>query len=146
MFNLDFESVQEQQPVKNGRYDVIITEATVKQSGPNAKVPGADYINLSIGFPAEPNAPNIWHMVSLPNEHDEKKSSDFKTLLLKRLAYAFKASLKSGDWTSQDVAFALLNCQANLEVRQVMIEQGSRKGEVANELVIPKLPNEGSGR
>ncbi len=139
MIRFNFEDAKESLPVKNGRYNLTVTAAEVKQSGEKSKNPGRDYLKITLGNEDDPSAPLIYHSVPLPHETDEKKSADFKTVLLKRFLYAFKVNLPSGEYNADDLTFKLLGARGYVEVKQ---GTPTDSGDVYNELVLGKVPNE----
>lgn len=139
MIRFNFEDAKESLPAKGGRYNLAVVAAEIKQSGERSKNPGRDYLKITLGFEDDPTTPNMYHSVPLPQEDDEKKSSDFKTLLLKRFLYAFKVNLPSGDYSTEDLTFKILGARAFVEVKQ---GTPNDNGDVYNELVLAKVPNE----
>lgn len=140
---INLDDVQEPKPVANGRYPLQITGAELTETGPNSKSPGSPIIKVSLGFTggskAEQNAPNVTHFVSLPNEMDEEKSANFKSLLLKRFLVLFNIPFNSTGIDTEELAFAMVGQEADVEVT---LGEPDDNGSVYNRLVIPRIRGE----
>lgn len=139
---INFDDIQEAQPVSGGRYDLTIVEAKVAQTGPQSKVPGSPQYRVSIALPLEYNAPNITHFVSLPAGPDDD-NADFKALLLKRFLTLFRVPHDNNGIDVERLAMEMVGCTANAEVK---LDEPDANGNVYNRLVVPRLPVEGSRR
>src|SRR5690606_40880560 len=85
-----FDEAVEATAAPSGKYELQITGAEVKQTGPNSANPGRDQLVFTIGFVDQSvNAPNIRHFGSLPHPDDEATKSRNKALMLKRFLVAF---------------------------------------------------------
>jgi hypothetical protein len=139
----NFDDVQEAKPAPAGRYALQITAAEVVQSGERSKNPGRPQYKVSIGFKDEPNVPNMRQYLSLPHEDDEQKSAEYKALLLKRFCHLFGVKLDSGGFDIEGLAMEMVGAEATAEVK---LGAPNDSGDVYNELVVPKIPNEGTGK
>jgi hypothetical protein len=139
---VNFDDVHEASPQPGGRYDLQIVAAEVAKTGPNSKVPGSPQFKVSIAF-ADPDvvAPTITQFVSLPNEQDEKKSSDFKVLLLKRFLTLFSVPYDRDGINVEKMAMDMVGCTANAEVT---LTDPDDNGNVYNRLVVPRMRDEGT--
>lgn len=138
----DLDNVAEQQAVPAGVYDLVITGAENRESGPNSKHPGAPMIRVSIAFKdLNLNAPNISHFISLPFGDDDENAS-FKLLQLKRFITLFGIPYENG-MDSDDLLMQMSGQEARA---QVNLSEPDDNGNVYNRLSVPRLPNEGEGR
>ncbi len=129
--NLNDPSVVESRPVPIGRYSLIvlsIEEATSKAGKPQ--------LIATIGIEGHETAPNIRHYMSLPASGDEPKSSQYKTLLLKRFAGAFKAPFDDNGFDTDK----WVGARATLGVG---LDKPEGSNESYNRLDLPKLSDEG---
>ncbi len=136
---VNFDDAVEPKPVSAGRYNLQITACEVAKTGPNSKVPGSPQFKASIAFADDPNAPNITQYISLPNEHDEPKSSNFKLLLLKRFLTLFKVPYESNGIDVEKMAMDMVGAVASAEV---ILSEPDDNGNVYNRLTVPRIPNE----
>lgn len=139
---VNFDDVQEPQPAPAGRYDLVITGAELAKTGPNSKNPGSPQFKVSIGLPDELNAPNLTQYISLPSEFDDKRSSDYKQLLLKRFLIMFKVPFSNTEIDTEKMAMDMVGCTATGEVQ---LTDPDDKGNVYNRLVVPRISTEASG-
>lgn len=139
--NVNFDDAVEANAVPEGRYDLQIVQAEVKQTGPNSTNPGRDQLVFSIGFQdTELNAPNIRHFVSLPHPDDEPDKARFKALNLKRFLVAFEVPFESNGIDLEAITFeALGKTASNVHVTQ---EAGQDGTSVYNRINLPKLPRQ----
>lgn len=131
-FNVDFDNVQEPQPVDPGMYNVQITGATLQES----KSSGRPMIKATIGNTDFPDAPVFNHYISLPSEGDEK--NDFKTLMLKRFLVLFKMNVSGGDIDYEELAVEMVGATAKVEIGKEVSQDGAG---VFNKLIVPRLKN-----
>lgn len=148
--NLNFDEAVEPQPLPRAKYQVQVTAAEEKVTGPNSKRPGSPQIRVTLGFTGpskeEQNAPPINHFISLPHEDDEAGAANFKVLLLKRFLTLFNVPFSNGDLDVEALCFDLIGRSANAEVT---LGEPDDNGNVYNSLVVPRIPNEptsGRGR
>lgn len=137
--NINFDDAQEASPAPAGRYNLQITDAKEVQTGPNSRRPGSPQLRFSIGFPDEPNTPNITEFRSLPNEDDDAQSANFKALLLKRFLTHFNIPFDSTGIDTERVCMEAVGCTATTEVT---LTEPDASGNVYNRMVIPRLRNE----
>ena len=139
MLELDFDNAMEPKPLAKGRYPVQITAGEVKETGPNSKHPGRPQLVFTVGFTGpsqeEQLAPTVRHYISLPHPDDEKKSFDFKLLMLKRFLVAFNLPVER-QFDPEQVAFAAIGSEADLEVD---LTEPDDNGNVYNRLVMPRI-------
>jgi hypothetical protein len=136
---VNFDDAQEAKPVPNGRYQLQITDAKEVQSGPNSKRPGSPQLRFSIGFPDEPNTPNITEFRSLPHEDDDASSANFKALLLKRFLVHFGIPFDSTGIDTERLCMEAVGASAMTEVK---LDEPDNQGNVYNRMVIPRLRDE----
>lgn len=141
MIPVNFDDVKEPQPVPSGRYNLQITAAEVAQSGAQSKRPGSPQFKVTIGLPEDLNAPNITQFISLPHEEDEKKSADYKALLLKRFLVLFNVPFDNSGVDPEKMAMEMVGCTATAEVK---LDDPDDKGNVYNRLVVPRISTEAS--
>lgn len=143
--NINFDDAVEPQPLPKGKYEVQITAAEEKVTGPNSKNPGSPQVVVTAGFigpsQEEQNAPTVRHFISLPAEGDEAKTANFKVLLLKRFMAAFGVPVPTGsqDLNVEDLCFSLVGRTATLEVS---LSEPNDSGDVYNGLIIPRMRDE----
>lgn len=141
--NLNFDEAVEPQPLPRAKYDVQITAAEEKQTGQNSKRPGSPQIKVTVGFTGpsteEQNAPPMSVFLSLPHEEDTVDGSRFKVLLLKRFLTLFNIPFSNGDLDIEQLCFAMIGASANAEVT---LGEPDGNGNVYNNLVVPRIPNE----
>lgn len=139
MLDLDFDNVLEPKPLPKGRYPVQITAGEVKETGEKSKHPGRPQLVFTIGFTGpsqeEQVAPTVRQYISLPHPDDEKKSYDFKLLMLKRFLVAFGLPMER-PFDPEQVAFAAIGAEADLEVDMT---EPDDNGNVYNRLILPKI-------
>lgn len=138
---VNFDDAQEPKPVAGGRYDLQILECKSTVTGAQSKNPGSPQFRISIGILGEAgeNAPAITHFISLPNEGDEKKSFDFKLLLLKRFLVAFKVPFNKNEIDTEELPLQMVGSEANLEV---VLTEPNDKGDVYNGIKVPPIKDE----
>lgn len=133
---INFDDVAEPKPAPAGKYNLQIAKCDVTETGPNSKNPGSPQLKVSIGFPEEPNTPNLSHYVSIPNGSD---SDDFKALLLKRFLVLFNVPFDSNGIDLENISMEMVGASAHAEVA---MSEPNDNGDVYNRLVLPRLPNE----
>ncbi len=77
--SLDLENVPDLAPVAPGEYELRILSAAVV----DGKQPGAKNILIVAAIEGEPNALNVFHYISMPNENDSKDMVDSKRRRIK---------------------------------------------------------------
>lgn len=137
--DINFDDAQEAKPASAGMYTLQITSAKEGQTGPNSKVPGSPQLIFSLGFVDEPNVPNITQFISLPNSEDDKKSADFKALLLKRFLVHFGIPFDRSGIDTERLCMEAIGCSAQTEVKRT---EPDDSGNVYNRVVIPRLRDE----
>lgn len=136
---VNFDDAVEAKPAAAGRYNLQITQCEIVKTGEKSKRPGSPQYKVSIGFMDEENTPNITQFISLPHEEDEKKSSDYKVLLLKRFLELFKVPYDRNGIDTEKLAMEMVGCSAFAEVQ---LSDPDDNGNVYNRLVVPRLSNE----
>lgn len=138
---VNFEEAQEANAAPVGRYDLQITGAEVKQTGPNSANPGRDMLQFVIGFTdPDVNSFPMRHYVSLPHPDDEPSKARNKALMLKRFLVAFDVPFESNGIDLEAICFEAIGKTANqIEVTQDTGQDGTT---VYNRLVLPRLPRE----
>lgn len=131
--NLNDSTIVESRPVPVGRYDLVILSI----ESANSKA-GKPQLIAQIGIEGHESAPNIRHYMSLPAAGDEPKSSQYKSLLLKRFAAAFKVPFSDNGFDTDD----WIGARASLAVG---LDQPEGSSESYNRLELPKLSEEGIG-
>lgn len=133
---IDVGAAVESRPVANGVYDLTVLECedTKSQAGKPQMV-------LTIGIDGHENAPNVRHYASFPAEGEEKKKSDFKVLLLKRLLTLFKQPIPNAIDTTK-MAMGLVGAKAKAEL---ILSEPDEKGNVYNRLVLPFIKDGNGG-
>jgi hypothetical protein len=139
---VNFDDAQEPKPAQPGVYDLQITAAEEKETGPNSKHPGSPQLKITLGFENEPNTPNITHYISLPYQGDE--SANFKALLLKRFLVHFKVPFDSNGIDTERVCMDMVGASARTEVS--LTEPNPETGAVYNRAILPRLRDEGNQR
>lgn len=129
----------EQQPAKAGEYNLQITAAQETQTGPNSKVPGSPQLKVTVGFPDEPNTPNMTQFISLPNEHDDRDQALFKMLLLKRFLTLFNIPYDKGGIDTEKLCMEMVGATT---VAAVTLTEPDDKNNVYNRLVVPRMRDE----
>jgi hypothetical protein len=141
--NLD--EAQEAQAAPMGRYNLQITSCEDSVSGPNSKNPGSPLLKVTLGFVDNPEYKNFMTFFSFPSENDEPRSAQFKMLNLRRFLELFNVPYNSNGIDTEKLAMDLNGATANCEVK-IGAPNPNRDNEVNNELVLPKLRGEDSGR
>lgn len=136
---INFDDAQEPKPVDGGKYSLQIVKAETAESGPNSKRPGSPQLKVLIGFADEPNAPAIMQFISLPHEEDEKKSADFKALLLKRFLTMFSVPFDANGIDTERLCMDMIGATA---VGDVTLDEPDANGNVYNRLKVPPLRGE----
>lgn len=138
---VNFDAAVEPKPVSNGLYQLQITGAKVKESGPNSKNPGTPNLWVTLAFVGdteeELNAPAFNHICSLPSDNDEPRTVNFKVLMLKRFLTQFGVPFTSGDLDLEELCMELPGHEARAEVR--LSDPNPDTGSVFNTLVVPRL-------
>lgn len=141
---VNFDDVQEQKPAPAGRYTLQIATCNIVQTSERSKNPGRPQYKVSIGFPDNPEYPNITQYISLPHQDDEEGSAKFKALLLKRFLVLFNVPFQPNGFDIEGTAMEMVGATAtNVEVKP---GEPNESGDVYNTIVVPKLRNEESGR
>ena len=140
---VNFDEAVEPQAAPGGRYQVQITACQVAKSGANSKRPGSPQLRVTIGFPENPEYQNFSHFISLPHEDDDKNSTNFKVLLLKRFCALFNVRLAGDGIDPEQLAMEMVGATANAEVG---LTEPNDNDDVFNSLKIPKLRNEQQNR
>lgn len=135
--NLD--DAVEQKPAPSGEYNLQITACSEVKTGPNSKHPGSPQFKVTIGFPDEPNTPNLSQFISLPSEHDDRDQALFKMLLLKRFLALFNVSYDSAGIDTEKLAMEMVGATANAAVT---LTEPNDDGNVYNRLVVPRMRDE----
>jgi len=131
----------EPRPVPVGRYGVTIAdanEATSKNGKPQ--------LVISVGIDGHDDAPNVRHYISLPADGDEPRSSQFKSLMLKRFLTAFKIPFSADGFNVEDFFGATATLEIGLDKEKDSDGNEKPDGAVYNRLVLPKLHDEGDVR
>lgn len=136
---VNFDDAVEPQPAAAGRYNLQITAAEVAKTGVNSKRPGSPQFRVTIGFPDNPNVPNVTQFLSLPHEEDEPGSANFKALLLKRFLTLFNIPFDSNGIDTEKMAMDMVGATANAEVQ---LSEPDDNGNVYNRLVVPRIKEE----
>lgn len=128
----------EQKPVPKGKYDLMITNATVTTTGENSKHPGAPMIKAVLGF-ADTSimAPVITHFITFPFEGDE--NANFKLLMLKRLLVAFGIPYSNEGIDIEALAMEMVGHTATLDVG---LSSPNDNGDIYNNVQIPRIRDE----
>lgn len=136
--NLD-ETV-EQKPAPKGNYELMITGATLTETGENSKHPGAPMFKVTLGFvDQEINAPVITHFITLPYEGDE--NANFKLLMLKRFLLAFKIPYSTEGIDPEQLVVEMNGHTATLDVG---LSEPNENGDIFNRIQIPRIRDEAS--
>lgn len=135
--NLD--EVQETTTAPIGRYNLVVTGCDDTVTGPNSNRPGSPIFKVTLGFQDNPEYQNILMFLSLPNEEDEPRSSQFKMLQLRRFLEVFGVPYDSAGIDTEKMAMDIIGRSANLEVN---LGKPNANGDVYNEVRLPKLRNE----
>ena len=136
---VNFDEAIESVPVASGKYELQITECKQTVSGPNSNNPGSPMFRVSLAFTGDVSAPNISQFVSLPNEHDEPKSANYKVLLLKRFLVLFNVKFDPRGIDTERMAMDMVGATAFVEVQQT---EADDNGNVYNRLVVPRIRDE----
>ena len=115
-----------------GEYPLIIKSASPKEKN-NKK-----YIEVIIEVQGqEDSVQGIFNNLYLPAKDDEKKSKDFKMLLIMRFCRAFGIPVDEGVNPGDFVG-----CQADLPIIKTFYKDKTGKEVPKNEIVVPNLPTE----
>lgn len=140
---VNFDDVVEPKPATPGKYNLQIVKCDVVKTGDKSKRPGSPQYRVSIGFPDNPETPNLTQYISLPHEEDEPSSANFKALLLKRFLVLFKLPLPVGGFDTEGQAMAMVGATTYAEVG---LTEPNDNGDTYNTLVVPKIAGEPDGR
>lgn len=140
---VNFDDVVEPKPATPGKYPLQIVKCDVVKTGDKSKRPGSPQYRVSIGFPEQPDTPNLTQYISLPHEEDEPGSANFKALLLKRFLHLFSIPLPTGGFETESLAMQMVGATATAEVG---LTEPNENGDVYNTLVVPKIAGEPDGR
>lgn len=141
---INLDDAVEPQPAPAGRYELQITACQEAKTGERSKNPGSPQLRVTLGFSDEPNVPNLTHFISLPNEHDEPNSAQFKALMLKRFLHLFDTPYNSEGIDTEQICYALIGQSTAAEVT---LSEPDENGNIYNRLLIPRLRGEaGRGR
>jgi hypothetical protein len=97
-------------------------------------------LKITLGFPENPNTPNVMQYMSLPNEHDDASKANYKALLLKRFLVHFKIPFDPNGLDLEKVCMEMVGATARTEVT---LSEPNESGDVYNRLKIPKIRGEG---
>ena len=122
---VNLRETREPQPVPIGEYDLTIASAEYVEE--------KNYILVSIGIDAHPDAPNIRHYVSFPKDGDDERKANMKNLMMKRFLAAFDIDYSSDEIDTDE----WIGQQATLEVN---IEEN--EGNMYNRLKLPRLKDD----
>jgi hypothetical protein len=137
---VNFDEAQEAKPAPAGQYTLQITAAEEATTGPNSQHPGSPQLKITLGFPENPNTPNVMQYMSLPNEHDDASKANYKALLLKRFLVHFKIPFDPNGLDLEKVCMEMVGATARTEVT---LSEPNESGDVYNRLKIPKIRGEG---
>lgn len=126
-------AVVEQGAVRNGRYALCILNVEETKT----KEKGKPQLLIEIGFEDQPSAMNMRHYIGLPSPGDEPKTSNFKTLLLKRFCALFQIPYDDRGFDTD----SMLGARVTAEVTLSDPEEDSQR-RTFNRLVVPNLPTE----
>jgi hypothetical protein len=135
---VNFDDIQEASAAPEGKYDLQIVQAEVKQTGPNSANPGRDQLVFTVAFLDQSlNALNIRHFVSLPHPDDEPEKARNKALMLKRFLVAFDIPFESNGIDLEKITFEALGKEA----RGVLVTQEPGQDGVTmyNRINLPRL-------
>jgi hypothetical protein len=135
--NLD--DAVEQRPASAGNYNLQITAAQEVKTGPNSKHPGSPQFKVTIGFPDDPNTPNLTQFISLPSEYDDRDQALFKMLLLKRFLALFNIGYDSAGIDTEKLCMEMVGATANAAVS---LTEPDDNGNVYNRLIVPRMRDE----
>ena len=121
----DMDDIQESQPVPEGEYNLVISEAKEKQNE-SGELKGIMVICEIQGME---NASNVFHNISLPLPGDESDKINNKLKFIKRFVQHFKIPVKGNQLNVQDFLGKTARC---------MLTQEEYNGSVSNKI---KLPN-----
>lgn len=136
---VNFDDAQEATASPAGRYMLQITSAEETKSGEKSKRPGSPMFKVTIGFPENPNTPNILQFISLPHEEDTADSSNFKVLMLKRFLTHFNVPFSNDGIDTEKLAMEMVGASADTEVT---VGEPNDNGDIFNGIRIPKLRGE----
>lgn len=136
---VNFDDAQEAKPAPIGRYQLQITHAEETKSGEKSKRPGSPMFKVTLGFPENPNTPNILQFISLPHEDDTADSSNFKVLMLKRFLTHFNVPYDPNGIDTEKLAMEMVGATAETEVT---MGEENENGDSFNGIRIPKLRGE----
>lgn len=135
--NLD--DAVEPQPVGEGSYNLQITKCDLQDSKA-----GKPMFRVSIGFPDEPNTPNMTQFISLPSEEDEPSTAEFKALMLKRFLHLFNISYDPKGIDTEKMAMEMVGASA--QGAHVTLGEPNENGDVYNQLTVPRIREEGKSK
>lgn len=118
----DLDDVQEDQPVPEGSYALVITDCKEKEKD------GKKNLLCIIEIVGHEGAANVLHNVALPGPGDDDEKVKNKLKFIKRFVQAFKIPVKGGTLNPQD----FIGKQATLPLKQKEYE-----GQVSNVIVLP---------
>lgn len=137
--NVNLDEAEESQPAAAGMYNLQITECKLQETGANSKVPGSPMFRVTIGFPDEPNVPNLSQFIMLPTENDEPKQLQMKMLNLRRFLTLFNIPYDSNGIDTDQLAMEMPGHTANAEVT---LTEPDDNGNVYNRLKVPRIKGE----
>lgn len=120
----DLDEIQEDKPVPEGEYNLVISDAKEKQNEAG-ELKGILVICEIQGMDG---AANVLHNISLPLPGDDESKVKNKLLFLKRFVQKFNIPLKNGQ----------LNIQEFLgKTAKVMLVQEDYQGTISNKMKLP---------
>ncbi|HEX6826448.1 MAG TPA: hypothetical protein VF077_09050 [Nitrospiraceae bacterium] len=132
--NINLNQAEEAKPVVAGFYDLTIAAAEKKFTKENKP-----QFRVQIAIDGHDDAPNVFEYVPSPDPDldTDKKSLDFKVLLLARFCRLFKIPVSDEGYNPDDLVQQMVGCTARAELKVEEYE-----GNLSNKLVVPRLTEE----
>jgi hypothetical protein len=129
---------KEDELVPEGGYELRIADVQDKDSKK-----GDAMLQIMIEVtnpPAQIQAPApIFHYVSLPNEKDDAKTTQYKLKMIRRLLSVFNVPFEDNGFNSDDLNGATGTC---LVIQQEIMRDDKPTGEYMHAIRLPKFANE----
>ena len=133
---------KEPKPVAIGKYDLTVLAADVGQT----RVQKKPQFIVTIGIDGHDEAPPVMNYMNIHAEGDEPKTSEFKSLILKRFLTAFGLSVPTNGYDPEQLAMEMVGAKArcDLTLDTEKDSEGNEKvdGRTFNRLQIPRLKDE----
>lgn len=128
------DQASEPQPMPEAEYRMMVLGPGVLDEIGQNKTPA---LVFKLGFIEHPEAQNVRLTIWMPKPDDDAQKRNFKTLMLRRFLEAFQIPYDANGFNPEDAAGA----EATVLVK---LGEPNEQNMQYNEIVLPKLPNEGT--